>query len=188
VVEYCCGLSSVTFNFGDAIWMSPPKGYGYAIKATHTYSRPGSYMITGRAISTAWCDYEVREMSWIVNVGTTPLKVSAVKLPGGPPYRVYLTTTDEIRLDCPLSTIVQWEQYYGSPQPTTWYLENGVYRTPTHDYSSKATRTITVANSYGPDCAVDQAGSVTVNVNGLATTGDATRVATTWGAIKAMYR
>ncbi len=184
VLEDCCGMKYVAINFGEAVWKSPDYNFWYIpVDIVHNYSNPGSYAITAVAVSTDWCNNQVEYMSWVVSVGVMPMKVSAVEIPGGPPYRVYLTTSDPISSECLTSSVVSWS-IYDPPQATSWYSENGVYRTPAHEYSWSSVQTITVSNTYRDDCALNQAGSVTVNINGVAT---ATHVST-WGRIKAMYR
>ncbi|MCI0451339.1 MAG: hypothetical protein L0Z51_02980 [Candidatus Latescibacteria bacterium] len=183
VVEFCCGMKFVAFDFGESMWVSPiENSIVYIIDIQHTYTRPGSYAITSTAVATDLCYNDVETMSWLVSVGAPAMQLSAVEIPGGPPYRVYLTTTDEINLDCLTSTVVHWN-IYDPPASTSWYFENGVYRTPVHEYAWSGVMSIAVSNSYQADCAMNQAGAVTVNVNGAAGPE-----VSTWGRIKSMYR
>jgi hypothetical protein len=96
---------------------------------------------------------------------------------------VYLTTTEQIPIECLTSSVVQW-QVGAALQPTSWYLENGVYRTPGHQYPTQGVKKIQVANTYLANCTTNQSGSVAVNVTGVMTTTEVS----TWGRIKAMYR
>jgi hypothetical protein len=176
-------MKYIAFDFGEAVWKSPDyNSYYIPVDVVHTYSRPGAYAVTAKAVAVDWCDNQVESMTWLVNVGAAPMNLSAVEIPGGPPYRVYLATSDEVRLDCMTSSLVQWDTYVAA-QPTTWYSEGGVYRTLVHEYAWEGVRTIAVSNSYQGNCAMSQAGTVTVNVNGTAGAE-----VSTWGRIKAMYR
>lgn len=178
-----CGVKYTMFDFGEAIWGSRKSYYGASVNISHAYSFPGAYVIKGTAVSTDNCGNQVKSRTWMVNVGAAMMQVSAVQVPGGPPYGVYLTTSEEIPPHCLTSSHVQW-QSSESPQLTTWYFEGGAYRTSVRQYASAGMRTIVVANNYLANCASNQAGSVTVNVNGVPT---GTEVST-WGRIKAMYR
>lgn len=184
VYDLCdCGVKYAMFNFGDAIWRSPRVHYGTGVNISHTYAAPGAYVITGSAVSNDWCGSEVVHQTWIVNVGATAIRLQAVELSGGPPYGVYLTTTDEVRTECLTSSMVQW-QSNEPPRPTDWYWEGDVYRTPVREYNSPGMRTITIVNNYAANCSENQTGSIKVDVNGvpLAT------LTSTWGGIKALYR
>ncbi len=183
VSEGCCGMKFVTFDLGEAMWKSPDENFSYTIvNIQHTYKRAGSYAITATAVAVDACGNQVETQSWLVSVGEPAMKLSAVEIPGGPPYRVYLTTTDEIRLDCLMSSMVHWS-IYETPKPTSWYFENGIYRTPVHEYTWGGVVSITASNIYQADCVPNQAGSVTVHVNGVAGLE-----LSTWGRVKAMYR
>jgi len=183
VFDYCCGVKYTMFDFGEAVWASTKSYYGSSVNISHTYSSPGTYVITCAAVATDWCDNEVETRTWMVNVGAAVINVSAVQEPGGPPYGVYLTTTEQIPIECLTSSVVQW-QVGAALQPTSWYLENGVYRTPGHQYPTQGVKKIQVANTYLANCTTNQSGSVAVNVTGVMTTTEVS----TWGRIKAMYR
>lgn len=183
VLDYCCGVKYTTFDFGEAVWSSTKSYWGASVNISHTYSFPGSYVITCAAISTDWCGNEVETKKWLVNVGAAGLNLSANEIPGGPPYRVYLTTTDEVQTSCLLSSLVQWHTTE-DPRPVTWYLEGGKYRTPEHAYSTTGVKTIQAANHYLANCTTNQAGSVKVMVDGVTTPVQVS----TWGRVKAMYR
>lgn len=189
VTDYgcCCNLKYVSIDFGDAIWTSKAHDYGQfaSMNAEHTYPQPGAYTIVAKAVSEDWCGNRVETRSWLVTLGVPALKLNAVQTGGGPPYGVYLQTSDEINLQCLSSAMVRWSADAQS-EPTSWYLENGVYRTPVHSYPNAGVRTISVANNYLANCTTNQAGTVTVNVNGLLNPAPAE--VSTWGRIKAMYR
>lgn len=187
VFDYCCGVKYTMFDFGEAVWASTKSYYGSSVNISHTYSSPGTYVITCAAMSTDWCGNEVETKKWMVNVGAAVINVSAVELPGGPPYNVYLTTTEALQVGCLTSSTAQWEAN-GPLVPTSWYLENGVYRTPVRQYATAGVKKIQVMNTYLANCTTNQMGTVTVNVNGVPGSAEATHVVSTWGAIKAMYR
>ncbi len=180
-----CGVKYTMFDFGDAIWSSPKSYYGSSVNIAHTYAYPGAYKITGKAQSTDWCGNQVVSKDWLVNVGAAGLQLSAVEIPGGPPYQVYLTTTDEVPADCVISSLVQWDAN-AALQATNWHWEGGVYRTPVHAYPTRGVKTIVVANTFLANCTTNQAGSVKVNVDGVPMPTPVE--VSTWGRIKAMYR
>ncbi len=181
----CCAFEFVSIDFGDAVWThkATESVFYVPINVEHTYSQPGAYTIVCTAVTEKWCGSEVFTKTWLVTLGTPALELIAVQTGGGPPYGVYLQTTNEIDLACLTSSIVRWSGDV-LPQPTTWYNDNGVYRTPVREYMTTGVRTITVSNSYQDDCAANQSGSVTVNVNGNVTPVQVS----TWGRIKALYR
>ncbi len=184
VYDQCdCGVKYTMFDFGDAMWRSTKTRYGASVNISHTYSAPGAYVIKGTAVSRDWCGNEAVSQTWLINVGAAAIPISAVELPGGPPYGIYLTTTDEVQVDCLISSIVQW-QVNGPLAPVSWYVEDGVYRTPIHEYTAAGVKTIQVTNNYLAGCAPNQAATVRVDVNGAATPVEVS----TWGQIKAMYR
>jgi hypothetical protein len=185
VVDYCCGVKYTSFDFGDAVWSSPKSYWGASVDISHTYAFPGAYVITCAAISTDWCGNQVETKKWLINVGAAGMNLSAVEIPGGPPYRIYLTTTEELQMNCLTSALVQW-QASESPRAESWYWENGVYRTPLHQYPTGGVKTIQVANNYLANCTTNQSGSVKLNVDGIP--NPAPVEVSTWGRIKAMYR
>ncbi len=180
-----CQMKFATIDFGDAIWSSPvsDEGLWYVyVDVEHTYLHLGAFTIVAQAVSEDHCGNQIATKTWVVTLGTPALKLVAVEIPGGPPYQVYLQTADAMQLDCLLSSRVQWNANE-TPQPTAWYLEGGRYRTDVKEYTTTGVRTISVSNSYRDDCAMNQAGSVSVHVNGVASPQ-----VSTWGRIKAMYR
>ena len=188
VYDQCeCGVKYTMFDFGDALWQSGKTQFGASVDISHTYAYPGAYVIRGYAISRDWCGNELVTATWMVNVGAPVMRIEAVEVPGGPPYGVYLTTTEDLSMNCGTPPVVQW-QTNGALVPANWYLENGRYRTPVHNYTTAGNRTITIANTYVGNCTANMAASLTVSVNGVVTSIDDTPNALTWGAIKAMYR
>ena len=182
-----CPIKYVTFDFGDgARWVNPVKnksGFLF-VDIQHTYAREGSYTVTGIAEAGDECENLIGYRQWLVNVSAPSLKITAVTLPGGPPFHVYLQTTDEIRLDCLATAWVIWEQ--DSPaEAAGWYRDGEVYKTAVHTYSWYLNPTISVQNTYASNCVPTQSGRLEIHVPTSATV--ATEVST-WGRIKSMYR
>jgi hypothetical protein len=153
------------------------------VDVEHTYSNPGVYIIRGRAESEDDCGNAVGTKAWVVAAGAPAMSLAPVMIPGGPPYRYYLQTHDEIRLDCLVSATVDWGD--GSPsEPAGWYYDGGVYKTNVKSYPHTGGRTVMVANTYTSHCASNQAASISFYVGSYSL---ATHMAT-WGRVKAMYR
>ena len=180
-----CNIKYAYLDFGDGVWVSPKNKSGILFfDVEHTYGREGSYVIVGTAVADDDCGNLTGTDRWVVNVGRGAFQIKAIKLPGGPPIRVYLQTTDEVRLECLSAATVQWEKYQ-PPEPAGWHFEGGVYKTAIHEYSWYPYSNVTVTNTYMNNCAANQAATILVDSATMETT--ATEVSS-WGRIKAMYR
>lgn len=182
-----CPIKHVYFDFGDgAVWANPIKNKSgfLPVDIQHTYDREGSYTITGVAVAGAECENLTGSHQWVVSVGSPVFKLTAVTLPGGPPFHVYLQTTDEIRLDCLASGVVTWDEGM-SPEPAGWHLEDGVYKTTVHTYLWYERPMIFVQNTYLNNCVPTQSGSLNPWIPSATTVAVET---STWGRIKSMYR
>ncbi len=178
-----CTIKFVGFNFGDgAIWMSPEVGSFFVpVDIEHVYTRPGVYTITGGAVSVDVCGNWTVTETWNITLTPPAFTLAAVQMPGGPPYRVYLSTTDDIRLDYLSEATVTWDDG-GPPGAAGWYPDGTSYRTPVYTYAAGGHRNIAVTHRYGgPLDMFSEVGSVGVEVGGVLTEPF------TWGRIKALY-
>lgn len=180
---FSCGIKFVVFNFGDgAVWTSPQvNGIFVPVDIEHVYTRPGVHTITGVAVSVDWCGNQTGTKTWNITLASPAFTLAAVRMPGGPPYGVYLSTTDDIRLDYLSEATVTWDDG-GPPGAAGWYADGSSYRTPVYTYAAGGHRNIAVTHRYGgPLDTFSEVGSVGVEVGGSLTEPS------TWGHIKALY-
>ena len=183
VYDDCCKTKYVVFDFGDgAMWRSPiANSFIVRVDMTHIYTRPGTYTITGLGVAEDACGNATGTESWVIPLAAPALTLVAVRVPGGPPYGVYLRTTDDIRLDYLSAATVEWDDG-GPPAAAGWYADRGSYRTPVYTYAARGHRKIVVTRRYdGPQDTFSEVDSLRVEVGGAATDSS------TWGRIKALY-
>ena len=179
----CCLTKYVVFDFGDgAVWRSPEVNLRYPpVDVAHIYTSPGMYTITGLAIAEDACGNQTGTDTWEITLTTPAFTLTAVQGSGGPPYGVYLSTTDDIRLGYLSEATVEWSDG-GQPENAGWHVVGNEYRTPVHTYSAGGERNIVVTHRYdGPTDSFSEASSVDVEVGTVATHPS------TWGRIKALY-
>jgi hypothetical protein len=183
VREFSCPTRTVMFDFGDGtLWTSPTSvSYIVPIDVSHVYTTPGEYTITGLAMGALQCEGLWATETWTITLSPPNFTLIAISVPGGPPYAVYLTTTDDIRMDYMTAATVEWEE--GAPaEAADWYADDGAYRTPTHAYTQGGQRTIDVTHCYGEaPCTYRVVSSVAVVPGAVPTESS------TWGRIKALY-
>jgi hypothetical protein len=181
-----CRNKVVTFDFGEGegeLWTTGEvNAYVVPIDAKHTYTRPGVYTITGVAVGAGECDGMTGSKTWQVTFTTPSFTLVAVQAPNGPPYDVYLSTTDDIRLDYLTAATVNWGDG-GPPLAAGWYWDSGMLRTATYAYAYGGHRSVVVTHSYGSaPYAFSETSELDLDV------GNATPVeSSTWGRIKALY-
>ena len=180
---FSCGMKVVVFDFGDGAMWTSPEGSSFIVPVDieHVYTRPGVYTITGVAVSVDACGNQTGTETWNITLTPPAFTLAAVRMPGGPPYRVYLSTTDDIRLDYLGEATVTWDDG-GAPGAAGWYADGSSYRTPVYTYAAGGHRNITVTHRYGgPLDTFSEVGSVGVEVGGALTEQS------TWGRIKTLY-
>ena len=151
------------------------------INARHAYERPGVYTITGVAMGAGACAGMTGSETWQVTFTTPAFTLTAVRAPGGPPYDVYLTTSDDVRLDYLTAATADWDDGE-PPEAAGWHWDGGALRTATHSYAHGGHRSIVVTNSYGsPPFTFSETSELAVDVSSLASE------LSTWGRIKALY-
>ena len=177
-----CGIKVLVFDFGDgAMWTSPGGGATVVVDIEHVYTRPGVYTITGVAVGECGNNPVLGTATWNVTLTPPAFTLVAVRMPGGPPYGVYLTTTDDIRPNYLSQATVEWDDG-GPPGAAGWYADGNSYRTPVYTYAAGGHRNIAVTHRYGgPLDTFSEVGSVGVEVGGALTEPS------TWGRIKALY-
>lgn len=178
-----CLTKVVVFDFGDgAIWTTGEVNLWFVpVNAKHIYTRPGVYTITGVAVSSDACGNDTGSETWQITLTTPAFTLVAVPVPVGPSYSVYLSTTDDIRLDYLTKATVQWNDA-GPPEAAGWYRDGDSYRTPVHTYPTRGRRKIVVTHSYGgPPHTFSEVSSVRVDAGGAATEPSS------WGRIKALF-
>ena len=145
-----CGIKFLEFDFGDgATWKSPDVNSSVVpVDTRHTYTCPGSYTITGTAVSVDWCGNLTGIKTWSVTLTQPTFAPLAVQTPGGPPYGVYLQTDDDIRMDHLSTATVEWSTGM-TPEAANWQYDGDVYRTPVHTYTEGGYRDIVVTHHMG---------------------------------------
>ncbi len=170
----------VTIDFSDgSTWTSAvyePPAYIVPVDVEHVLVSPGTHTITVRAFAYygAW---EAEE--WELTIAPPSFTINKVET-GINTNEVYLTTADDIRMPYLTSAQVDWGD--GSATGAGWFIENGVFRTQTHQYAQSGPRVVTVTNSYlGQFDSHTESTSATINVGALPV------AQTSWGRIKAIY-
>lgn len=186
VYDECgCNTKVVVFDFGDGdggIWTTGEVNLWIVqVNAKHIYAHPGVYTITGVAVGAGDCEGMTGSKTWVITLTTPEFTLVAVQVPAGPPYGVYLSTTDDIRLDYLSKATVEWGD--GAPtEAAGWYRDGDSYRTPVHLYPSRGRRKIVVTHSYGgPPHTFSEVSSVRVDA------GSAPTEPSSWGRIKALF-